>query len=260
MKFSIIIPVYNVAPYLKECLDSVVAAAECFSRVERGGRVEIVCVDDGSTDGSSEILDSYLQLSLKTPTLKVIHKTNGGVSSARNRGLEEARGEWILFLDGDDLIDSDLLTRLVEIADKNEAIDMMGFGLRTFDDDGRVVEHEVHDLFGTSFVQYAYRKDIVGELRFPSLTIGEDRVFVVRCLRRAKRIATIPGTSYAYRLRSGSAIRGKWSFRKRWDNFRHAIILLGLIFVTPQANRRWVLRYVRRVFDTGVALFTGKVK
>lgn len=248
-RFSIIIPIYNVAPYLKACLDSVLAQTYV--------DWEVICVDDGSADGSGAILDEY---AAKDARIKVVHKPNGGVSSARNRGLEEAKGEWILFLDGDDLIDADLLMRLAEIADKRESTDMIGFGLRTFAEQGNIRRSEFNDPFSTSFVQYAYRRVVVGGIRFPRLTIGEDRVFVVRCLRKAKRIGKISGTSYLYRLRSGSAIRGKWSLKKRWDNFLHAIILLGLMIVTPKAKRRWVLRYIRRVFDTGVAVFTGKVK
>lgn len=249
MRFSIVIPVYNVAPYLRECLDSVTAQTYT--------DWEAICVDDGSTDGSSAILDQYAEVDSR---FRVIHQCNRGVSSARNRALKEAVGEWIVFVDSDDYIDRSLLSRVVDKMTQDKSVDIVGYGFVLLSEDGEKSSYVFDDPFGASFWQCAYHRDVVGHVRFPSLTIGEDRVFVVRCLRRAKRIATISGTSYAYRLRPGSAIRGKWSFRKRWDNFRHAIILLWLMFVTPQANRRWVLRYIRRVFDTGVALFTGEVK
>ncbi len=91
--FSIIVPVYNVAPYLREALDSVLA--QTFTDWE------CLCVDDGSTDGSSAILDEY---AAKDARFRVWHKENGGVSSARNLGLDNARGEYIGFLDPDDIL------------------------------------------------------------------------------------------------------------------------------------------------------------
>ena len=92
--FSIVIPVYNVAPYLRECLDS--ALAQTFSDWEA------ICVDDGSTDGSGEILDEY---AAKDGRFKVIHQKNAGVSAARNFGIDAAVGEYVTFLDGDDAYD-----------------------------------------------------------------------------------------------------------------------------------------------------------
>lgn len=96
--FSIIIPVYNVAPYLRECLDSVL--------VQTFTDWECLCVDDGSTDESGAILDEYAQ---KDPRFRVFHKPNGGVSSARNLGLDKVRGKWILFVDADDYITENCL-------------------------------------------------------------------------------------------------------------------------------------------------------
>jgi len=120
MTFSIIIPVYNVAPYLRECLDSVLAQTYT--------DWEAICVDDGSTDGSGAILDEYAEkvrrsrsevkgggegqdsrsrsrtTNCQLPTIRVIHQENKGVSAARNAALDVAQGEWIGFLDGDDAI------------------------------------------------------------------------------------------------------------------------------------------------------------
>ena len=107
MLFSIIIPVYNVAPYLRECLDSVLA--------QTFGDWESICVDDGSTDGSGAILDEY---AAKDSRFKVIHQTNAGVSAARNCALEQMSGEWFLFLDGDDILRVDGLETFVDIARK----------------------------------------------------------------------------------------------------------------------------------------------
>ena len=100
--FSIIIPVYNVAPYLRECLDSVLA--------QTFADWEAICVDDGSTDGSGAILDEY---AAKDKRFRVIHQPNAGVSAARNAALEVVRGEWFLFLDGDDVLRVDGLELFV---------------------------------------------------------------------------------------------------------------------------------------------------
>lgn len=107
--FSIIIPVYNVAPYLRECLDSVLA--QTFTDWEA------ICVDDGSTDGSGAILDEY---AAKDKRFRVIHQKNAGVSVARNVALDSIRGEWFLFLDGDDLLRNDALEIFAPYAISNE--------------------------------------------------------------------------------------------------------------------------------------------
>lgn len=231
-KFSVIIPVYNVAPYLKECLDSVVAAAECFSRVERGGRVEIVCVDDGSTDGSSEILDSYLLLSLKTQTLKVIHKTNGGVSSARNRGLDEASGEWVLFLDGDDMLHPDCLARLGKAIESYSNVDTIRFGLVRFGDHEQVpwvkVEPEIEieiqdvseDMTGVppyGFTCVAYRRKLLDGIQFGNQIVGEDVLFLAQYMDRVRVLAKMSCAFYGYRVREGSAILSPITERKLLD-------------------------------------------
>ena len=91
MTFSIIIPIYNVEKYLRQCIDSVLA--------ENFLDCEIILVNDGSPDGCSEICDEYAN---KYSHIKVIHKHNGGLSDARNAGIKEAKGDYLIFLDSDD--------------------------------------------------------------------------------------------------------------------------------------------------------------
>ena len=92
MTFSVIMPIYNAAPYLREAIDSV--CCQTFTDCE------LICVDDGSTDGSAAILD---EISVTDPRVRVIHQANQGVAVARNRGLDEAMGDWITWVDADDL-------------------------------------------------------------------------------------------------------------------------------------------------------------
>ena len=96
-RISVIIPVYNVAKDLPRCLESILA--------QTYSDIEIVAVNDGSPDNSHEILSDYAE---KHPNIRVIHKENGGVTSARLRGVKESTGEWIGFVDGDDEIEPDM--------------------------------------------------------------------------------------------------------------------------------------------------------
>ena len=119
-KVSVIIPVYNTEKYLRECLDSVI------NQTLRD--IEIICVDDGSTDGSSAVLEEF---AAKDHRVAVIKKGNGGQSSARNRGMLSATGEYIYFLDSDDYIRIDALEQLYRIS-KNNQLDILLFSGKSF--------------------------------------------------------------------------------------------------------------------------------
>lgn len=105
---SIIVPVYNVEKYLKECIDSVIS--------QTYKNLEIILVDDGSTDKSGEICDEY---SKKDSRIKVIHKENGGLSDARNVALDIAKGEYIGFVDSDDYVEKDMFETLYKLAEEH---------------------------------------------------------------------------------------------------------------------------------------------
>ena len=107
---SVIIPVYNISKYLNVCIDSVIQSA--------AGQSEIILVDDGSTDGSSDICDDY---ALKYFNISVIHKKNGGLVSARKAGARDASGKYLTFVDGDDFVDPDLYTKAIEILQQEGA-------------------------------------------------------------------------------------------------------------------------------------------
>ena len=98
---SVVVPVYNKKEYLRKCIDSILAQTYTY--------LEVILVDDGSTDGSSEIVDEY---ELHDKRVRVVHKENGGLSSARNRGIKEARGKYVGFVDADDYIEKDMYANL----------------------------------------------------------------------------------------------------------------------------------------------------
>ena len=120
-KISLIIPVYNVAKYLGRCLDSIV------NQTYRN--IEIICVNDGSTDDSLDILNSY---ALKDERVKIINRENNGVSSSRNVALDVAKGEWIMFVDSDDWIDLNVCEAAMKIALEDSADVVMWAYVREF--------------------------------------------------------------------------------------------------------------------------------
>ena len=109
-KISVIIPVYNTEKYLRRCIDSVLA--------QTYQDFELLLIDDGSKDSSGAICDEYASQDTR---VRVFHKENGGVSSARNLGLDHARGEWITFVDADDWMADDMLQQMLDTADAEGA-------------------------------------------------------------------------------------------------------------------------------------------
>lgn len=219
--FSIIIPVYNVAPYLRDCLDSVLA--------QRVDDWECIAVDDGSTDDSAAILDQY---AARDSHIKVVHKANGGVASARNVALDCAEGEWILFLDADDLLTKHALEILSELRKENPQADLLRYRIVGFVGDaipqvsigdGRVSvvtdRKEIVDGWcGESFVTYAYKRALVGDIRFQPYAMGEDRLYLMTALLRSSIKVESSVVGYLCRARPGSAMRSKPSAGKVRDS------------------------------------------
>ena len=128
---SIIIPVYNVALFLRQCIQSIIS---------QEGNIEVILADDGSPDESPSICDEYAQ---KDNRIHVIHKQNGGVSSARNAGLDAAQGEWIWFVDGDDYIAENVLKRIYQEIQKHPHADLIQMGMNYLYDDNRLVTQRI---------------------------------------------------------------------------------------------------------------------
>ena len=221
MKFSIIIPVYNVVPYIRECLDSVLA--QTFTDWEA------ICVDDGSTDNSGAILDMY---AARDKRFRVVHKVNEGVSSARNVGLEIAKGDIVMFLDSDDLLRECALADIVSAASGNPNIDFVVFrdvkfkdgALPTWPHDTEIECKEENLassvpawLASVCVWGAAYRKEVVKKLRFRDCVLGEDLVFFCEVLTRANMCSVLGRAEYANRLRQGSASRSEETYRKIHD-------------------------------------------
>lgn len=212
--FSIIIPVYNVEPYLRECLDSVMAQT-----VEDW---ESICVDDGSTDGSGAILDEY---AAKDQRFRVIHQANAGVSEARNKGLDEAKGEWISFIDADDWIDKAFLAKLCQVSRVSQTDIVFSCVKKVFEaGDSKIIGpghsglYAPEDLYTTynSLCAWSwgkiYRSRLWKGVRFPvGIAYSEDRYILHEVLYQLKKVAVVTDAPYFYRMRGDSAYGSEWN-------------------------------------------------
>ena len=247
MKFSIIIPVYNVAPWLRACLDSVCAAA---GRVED---VEIICVDDGSTDGSGEILDEYRErLNIQTSkhlNVRVLRQQNAGVSAARNAALEVATGEWICFVDADDVVNERLLETYAYAIREHADAELVAVEMVRFDDgaspawsrDGNVQWRTLDcssriasEIYFVPLFTCAFRTNLIRGLRFGSYRIGEDRIFVSQVIERLHAAVVCDWIGYGYRQRVGSAYHSRNTARMLRDEIRHHAILTAMMSNSPK--------------------------
>lgn len=206
MFLSFVVPVYNAESYLPQCLNSLLA--------QDISDYEILCVNDGSTDRSGEILDAYQR---KYPSLRVIHKENGGVVTARNAGMAQAQGEYIWFVDADDLVRENILGRLRSLAEQS-ICDRLVLGGYTFTDTLTPEEQDMAHQ-GTLSCNVPWQDSVVWRsllrrdfltahdltFRYPELTHGEDGLFMYEVSSAHPKTEEIPDTGYFYRVHSGSA-------------------------------------------------------
>lgn len=221
-RLSIIIPVYNVERYLRECLDSMLA--QSFTEWEA------ICVDDGSTDSSLSILKEY---AARDNRFVVIHKENGGQGSARNVGLDRARGEYVLFVDSDDALCEDAISKLLSQAAKTN-VDILIFGAGVIREDGAAFGDSNQDaylkvpedvigrvmsgsqmfsalmkrkaFFVCPYLYLMKRAALPLDLRFPEGVIHEDNHYAPIALLTADRTMAIDLKPYLRRVRAGSTM------------------------------------------------------
>ena len=203
-KISIIVPVYNVEKYLRDCLDSL-----CGQTMRE---IEILCVDDGATDSSGAILDDY---AARDARIQVIHKQNGGQASARNVGLNIAKGDYVLFVDSDDYLSTGLCEKSSRKAEETGA-DMTLF-YYSEDEEGKIrpIEFRNHSLLGTSplgnlkaFFELGptvwktlWKRDFLTRegVLFQEGLLWEDVPFTAYYAFRASKVALLPEIGYYYR-------------------------------------------------------------
>lgn len=238
MFLSVIIPVYNAEKYIGECLDSLLK--QDLSPQD----YEIVCVNDGSRDNSLSILEGYAQ---KHPSIRIISKENGGVATARNTGLEAAQGDYIWFVDSDDLIKENSFSRLKAVAQDRDRII---FGAYEFTDnlteeDLRLSREEkltTNTSYYDSVVwRCLLRREFLNQhnlhFRYPQITHGEDGLFMYEVTLQNPTAVETEEVIYFYRLHSGSADAAATP-EKQLRRLTSLAAVCGILFAHYRAGSR----------------------
>lgn len=223
---SVIVPVYNVEKYLPKCVSSI-----CRQTYEN---LEIILVDDGSTDGSSKLCDQFAQ---KDTRIKVIHQKNGGSSSARNAGLNAAAGEYIGFIDSDDYPELNMYQLLIQAALETKCEIVQGMS-RDYDEEGHLLK-DGYRLSGnlvfipreenfrllmlyegdSSMCTKLIRADFMKQFRFTEDKLNEDFELVLKMLDKVKGVYSLEKAVYNILIRGGSNQRNGFN-----QNLYHALI------------------------------------
>ena len=251
MKLSIIVPIYNVAPYLRKCVDSLL--------MQDISDYEIILVDDGSPDECPQICDEYAG---KYDNIRVAHQENAGLSAARNSGINVATGDYIMFVDSDDYLQPNTLGALMEQVERDN-LDVLRFRYQNVRESGEVfVPHEgmktdynnysSEPTDGLTFlndrmwvqcyvVQFLVRRDIILQEYFTPGIYFEDTDWTPRMLLRTKRVASTDLVVYNYLWREGSITLSQKDFYKMRKQLNDKLALIGKLNMLGNsvANRRW---------------------
>ena len=281
MKLSIIVPIYNVAPYLRKCVDSLLA--------QDISDYEIILVDDGSPDECPQICNQYAE---RYSNIKVIHQANAGLSVARNTGIAAATGDYILFVDSDDYLQPNVLGALMEQVERDN-LDVLRFNYQNineqyeiflpFKDAKRDVDYSEDIVDGETFlnerlgpacyaVMFIVHREIVLQEQFTPNIYFEDTDWTPRMLINAQRVASTPMVVYNYLWRQGSitlptepkkrekVLRDKMSllygFKKQmqliqdpiwfvWMTSFNTMTILNMLAALPSSERKTYLQELK---------------
>lgn len=241
-KVSVIIPVYNTASYLRACLDSI-----CQQTLKE---LQIIIVNDGSTDQSQAIIEEY---AIQDGRIEWLKQDNAGQGTARNCALGHATGEFIYFMDSDDLLDLQCLQQCYERC-KNEQLDYITFDADSFLDggtldssfnynrcgqideciwdSGQLLRHSLNNnSFRASVCLFLFRRSLIEQwhIRFPEGIIHEDNYFVFCCMKYAERCSYLPKQFFHRRVRPQSTMTNRFSLR----NIRGYVTVATLLKQSP---------------------------
>ena len=249
---SVIVPVYKVEPYLDRCVQSIVD--------QTYENLEIILVDDGSPDNCPAMCDAW---AAKDGRVQVIHKENGGVSTARNTGLDTATGSYITFVDADDWLDPNAVEILLEQAVSTGADIVVGNYYFDYVDkrDSQPLTVERH-IWKQNEIVHAYIRDrirpevhnklyagaSIGDLRFdPSIGYGEDLLFNYYAFSKARVVAQTDVCCYHYLQSSGNSSTTAYMTKNRAESYRVTAEIVENLHGTPLASQA-VWRHVRTVY------------
>ena len=264
---SVIVPVYNVEEYLKECIDSIVG--------QTYRHLEIILVDDGSSDQCGKICDEYSMIDNR---IRVIHQPNRGLSAARNAGLEVARGEYVSFIDSDDYLDRQFIAKLLEAFDDHPEVgitacmyyrkeqDKITFNHASWRMDYPVIhsyEHCCEDaILGKLPVvvwNKLYRVSLIEKLRFREGRIVEDVLYMYDLSLEVKRqqlsLLQLPDCLYYYRIRKGSICNNS-DVPVLPDSIRCRMEIAQAV----QSDNPDFSRKVRKMVDREIIIFNGQLE
>lgn len=258
MKLSIIVPIYNVAPYLRKCVDSLLA--------QDISDYEIILVDDGSTDDSGAIADELVHAFSLSPLasrlqLRVIHQSNTGLSAARNTGIAAAIGDYIMFVDSDDYLQPNVLGALMEQVERDN-LDVLRFRYQNVRESGEAFapykdmtnynDYSATPIDGPTFlnermgtqcyaVQFLVRREIVLLEQFTPGIYFEDTDWTPRMLLRAERVASTDWVVYNYLWREGSITLSQKDIAKQRKQLQDKMRLLERLnkWGNQVADCRW---------------------
>ncbi len=255
---SVIVPVYNVAPWLPRCLDSICG--------QTYRNLEILCVNDGSTDNSGEILAEY---AARDSRIRVFTQENAGLSAARNTALEHATGEWVAGVDSDDYIAPDLYERSVSCIE--EGVDIVFYGVQEVSEDGDVMPlrngyfdlphtgtysvcPELFETLNVCFWSKLWRREIfeVNELRFPVGLVHEDDAMFYLFAPNAQKIAICSTMGYYYVQRGGSIMHSGQSGYETAIRYARVMQYVFEQYVSrgiQPARSPWYLLMINRLFS-----------
>lgn len=221
---SIIVPVYNVEKYLAKCIESILRQSY--------SNFELILVDDGSKDKSGSICDEYAK---RDNRIKVYHKQNGGVSSARNYGIDMATGDWICFVDSDDWVDEDYVLNMVANVKSDES-----FVITRHNFIGKNITYidECHEIVGNLRIKFIIENNILNfsgpycklynrntivkyKLRFPeNIRMGEDGIFFTSYLNKTRRLTVLNINNYHYTDNIQSLSHRFYDFNSEYECYR----------------------------------------
>ena len=227
MKVSVIVPVYNVEQYLESCIESIL--------LQSFTDFELILIDDGSSDNCGLICDQYSEIDSR---IKVLHKTNGGLSSARNAGLDIASGELVTFVDSDDVIHPQMIEKMLAILEETNA-DIVSTGLKTFRSDSPFIldvgdinyqvlmrNEFIDQLYPENFGKISvsacgkiYRMKLFDSIRFPEGLIYEDLHIYLNVLMNCKIITVTDTYLYFNYVNPASITRSNYLKYDRFGEF-----------------------------------------
>ena len=255
---SVIVPVYNVEKYIEKCIDSI--------SKQTYRNLEIILIDDGSTDNSGQICDEYLKMDSR---IQVYHKKNGGLSSARNAGLRVARGEWVGFVDSDDYIEPDMYETL--LGSMGEDVDIVCCARKimypseakkqfkyfctlnkemVFSNEEAMRELLLQKNMSFSVCTKLFRRSLLKDMYFPYGKTSEDLPFTYEAFKRSRNVVHVGKPKYINYHRQDSISR-KPFYLKRMNYVQFSATILSDVTVNyAELRQEAEAMYIKNIYST----------